>query len=73
MKTLSHGVPVVVMPFGRDQKDNGARVEVAGTACRSPATGTHRGAIRRLLEEPLPARTADSRIIEGDERRSRRR
>lgn len=30
MKALSQALPVVVMPFGRDQKDNGARVAASG-------------------------------------------
>jgi MGT family glycosyltransferase len=30
MKALAHGLPIVVMPLGRDQKDNAVRVEVWG-------------------------------------------
>lgn len=55
MKALAHGLPIVVMPFGRDQKDNGARVEVAGAGIAlSPSSNTGRiaNAIRRVLEEP---------------------
>jgi MGT family glycosyltransferase len=55
MKALAHGVPVVVMPFGRDQKDNGARVEVADAGLSlSPKASPARiaAAIRRVLEEP---------------------
>jgi UDP:flavonoid glycosyltransferase YjiC (YdhE family) len=55
MKTLAHGLPLVVMPFGRDQNDNGARVEVSGAGIAlSPSSGTGRiaDAIRRVLEEP---------------------
>lgn len=55
MKALAHGLPVVVMPFGRDQKDNGARVEVAGAGLSlSPKASPARiaVAIRRVLEEP---------------------
>lgn len=55
MKALSHGLPVVVMPFGRDQKDNGARVEAAGAGLSIPAKsnrGRIAAAIRRLLEQP---------------------
>jgi len=55
MKALAHGLPVVAMPFGRDQKDNGARIEVAGAGLSlsqksSPARIAV--AIRRVLEEP---------------------
>jgi MGT family glycosyltransferase len=55
MKALAHGLPVVVTPFGRDQKDNGARVEVAGAGLAlSPNSSPARiaAAIRRVLEEP---------------------
>src|SRR6185437_1323796 len=55
MKALAHGLPIVVMPFGRDQKDNGARVEVAGAGIAlSPSSSAGRiaNAIRRVLEEP---------------------
>lgn len=55
MKALAHGLPVVVMPFGRDQKDNGARVQVAGAGLSiSPGASPARiaDAIRRMLEEP---------------------
>jgi MGT family glycosyltransferase len=54
MKALAHGVPVVVMPFGRDQKDNGARVEAAGAGLSlSPNVRATRiaAAVRRLLGE----------------------
>jgi MGT family glycosyltransferase len=55
MKAFAHGLPVVAMPFGRDQKDNGARIEAAGAGLSlSPSAGPARiaGAIRRVLEEP---------------------
>ena len=55
MKALAHALPLVVMPFGRDQKDNGARVEVCGAGVSLPPTaGPARiaSAVRRVLEEP---------------------
>lgn len=55
MKALARGLPVVVMPFGRDQKDNGARVAAAGAGLSLPSTATPAriaGAVRRVLEEP---------------------
>ncbi|BCS32524.1 glycosyl transferase [Luteitalea sp. TBR-22] len=54
LKSLAHGLPVLVMPFGRDQKDNGARVEACGAGLvTSPRASTQRIAsdLRRLLEE----------------------
>jgi MGT family glycosyltransferase len=55
MKALAHGLPVLVMPFGRDQKDNGARVEVAEAGLSLPPGSNPARiarAIRRLIEEP---------------------
>ncbi len=55
LKALSHGVPLLVMPFGRDQKDNAARVVAAGAGLtlRSSASPTAISrAVRRLLDEP---------------------
>ncbi len=36
-KALSHGVPVCVVPFGRDQLEVARRVEVSGSGTRLPA------------------------------------
>lgn len=61
MKALSHGLPVVVMPFGRDQLDNAARVEVAGAGLQvSPGASPARiaAAVQRVLHEPSFARAA---------------
>jgi UDP:flavonoid glycosyltransferase YjiC (YdhE family) len=55
MKALAHGLPLAVMPFGRDQKDNAARVEAAGAGVAvSPRAGPARIAatVRRIVEEP---------------------
>ncbi|MGE5690732.1 MAG: nucleotide disphospho-sugar-binding domain-containing protein [Pseudomonadota bacterium] len=53
-KALAHGVPVVAVPFGRDQPEVARRVEVAGAGVRLPA--------RRLGPDRL--RTAVRRAIE---------
>ena len=37
-KALAHGVPVVAVPFGRDQPEVARRVEVAGAGVRLPAS-----------------------------------
>ena len=54
-KSLSHGVPVVAVPFGRDQPEVARRVEVAGAGVRLP--------LRRLTADRLGAavRTAIER------------
>jgi MGT family glycosyltransferase len=44
-KALAHGVPVVAIPFGRDQPEVARRVEVAGAGVRLP--------VRRLTPERL--------------------
>ena len=46
-KALAHGVPVVAVPFGRDQPEVARRVEVAGAGVRLPA---RKLAPARLLE-----------------------
>jgi MGT family glycosyltransferase len=56
MKALSHGLPVLVMPFGRDQKDNAARVVAAGaglTLSSSASPSAIARAVKRVLDEPL--------------------
>ena len=54
MKALAHGLPVVVMPLGRDQRDNAARVEVCGAGVRISASASVTqiaDAVRRVLRE----------------------
>jgi MGT family glycosyltransferase len=55
MKALAHGLPIVVLPFGRDQKDNAARVEACGAGLWLPASASPRRiahAVRRMIEQP---------------------
>ena len=53
-KALAHGVPVVAVPFGRDQPEVARRVEVAGAGVRLPARKLSpdrlRDAVRRAIE-----------------------
>jgi UDP:flavonoid glycosyltransferase YjiC (YdhE family) len=53
-RALSHGLPLLVMPFGRDQADIAARVEVRGVGLTLPPNATETeiaAAIVRLIEE----------------------
>jgi UDP:flavonoid glycosyltransferase YjiC (YdhE family) len=54
-RALSHGLPLLVMPFGRDQGDIAARVEVRGVGLTLPPNATETeiaAAVMRLIEEP---------------------
>jgi MGT family glycosyltransferase len=55
MKALAHGLPLVVLPLGRDQKDNAARVEACGAGVRLSRSASPRriaDAVRRVMGEP---------------------
>lgn len=55
IKAVAAGVPQLVLPIGRDQPDNAARVAAAGVGLRlkpSASTSTIATAVRRLLDEP---------------------
>ncbi len=55
MQGLSHRLPVLVMPHGRDQNDNAARVVEAGAGLALDAAAdiaAIRAALRSLIEDP---------------------
>ena len=60
-KALAHGVPVVAVPFGRDQPEVARRVEVAAAGVRLPA--------RRLNPERLRASVEQARRLTPGARR----
>ena len=63
MKTLAAGVPMVVMPHGRDQKDNGARVRARGAGLVIPRNAPSRRiatALRAVLDDSSFAENARS-------------
>jgi UDP:flavonoid glycosyltransferase YjiC (YdhE family) len=54
MKTLAAGVPMVVMPHGRDQKDNGVRIRARGAGLVLPRNASSRRiatALQRVLDD----------------------
>ncbi len=66
-KTLAAGVPMLVLPMGRDQGDNAARVVAHGAGFRlerSASAGSIARAVRSLLDDPTFA-TAAGRLGES--------
>jgi MGT family glycosyltransferase len=61
-KALAHGVPVVAIPFGRDQPEVARRVEVAGAGVRLPARRLRPDRLRRAVERALELRPGARRI-----------
>jgi MGT family glycosyltransferase len=54
-RALAHGLPLLVMPFGRDQGDIAARVEARGVGLVLPLAATEAeiaAAMTRLIREP---------------------
>ncbi|ATQ68937.1 MULTISPECIES: glycosyltransferase [Methylosinus] len=61
LRALAAGVPVLVLPMGRDQNDNAARVDYHRLGLRLPPTASAEEiarALRRLVEEPHFVRNA---------------
>jgi UDP:flavonoid glycosyltransferase YjiC (YdhE family) len=54
-RALLNGLPLLVLPNGRDQGDNAARVEAKGAGLRLPVTASEAeiaAAVTRLIKEP---------------------
>jgi MGT family glycosyltransferase len=54
-RALLNGLPLLVLPNGRDQADNAARVEAKGAGLRLPPTASEAeiaAAVTRLIKEP---------------------
>jgi UDP:flavonoid glycosyltransferase YjiC (YdhE family) len=60
IRPLTHGVPVVVIPTGRDQPENAARIAWAGAGVRLPRSASA-GAIRRAAARVLADRAYATR------------
>jgi UDP:flavonoid glycosyltransferase YjiC (YdhE family) len=54
-RSLINALPLLILPMGRDQADNAARVEAKGAGLRLPPTATEAeiaAAVNRLIAEP---------------------
>jgi MGT family glycosyltransferase len=64
-KALARGVPVCVVPFGRDQLDVARRVEVAGAGARLPARRLRPDRLRRKFQEARARADGARRIAQA--------
>lgn len=65
MRALDRGVPVCVVPFGRDQHEVAMRVEVAGCGTRLPARRLTRGRLRDKILEATSMADGARRVARG--------
>ncbi len=61
-KAIAHGVPVCVVPFGRDQLEVARRVEVCGAGSRLPASKLDPDRLRVKVREAMARRAGAERI-----------
>ena len=64
-KALAAGVPVCVVPFGRDQLEVARRVEVAGAGTRLPAGRLNPGRLRAKVREAMTKAPGARRVADG--------
>lgn len=64
-KALARGVPVCVVPFGRDQLEVARRVQVAGAGTRLPAKRLHPDRLRAKVREAMRLREGARRVQEA--------
>jgi MGT family glycosyltransferase len=64
-KALARGVPVCVVPFGRDQFEVARRVEVAGCGTRLPATRLSAERLRIKVREAMTMTDGAQRVAAG--------
>jgi MGT family glycosyltransferase len=64
-KALAHGVPVCVVPFGRDQFEVARRVEVAGAGTRLPAGRLNPERLRKAVRRAMEMRAGARRISQA--------
>jgi MGT family glycosyltransferase len=66
-KALAHGVPVCVVPFGRDQSEVARRVEVSGAGTRLPAKRLTVDRLRVKVREAMAMAEGAQRVADGFE------
>jgi MGT family glycosyltransferase len=64
-KALAHGVPVCVVPFGRDQLEVARRVEVSRSGIRLPRKKLSAQRLRRAVKDAMAMRAGATRVAEG--------
>jgi MGT family glycosyltransferase len=64
-KALAAGVPVVAVPFGRDQPEVARRVEVAGAGVRLPRARLRPETLRAALATAMDRRRGALAVAEG--------
>jgi MGT family glycosyltransferase len=64
-KALAAGVPVCVVPFGRDQMETARRVAVARAGSRLPAGRLNAARLRAKVREAMDCRTGAERVAAG--------
>ena len=64
-KALTHGVPVVAVPFGRDQPEVARRVEVAGAGVRLPARRLSEGRLRACVRRAMGLTAGAQRVADA--------
>ncbi len=64
-KALAGGIPVCVVPFGRDQLETARRVEVARAGSRLPAGRLNAARLRAKVREAMDCKTGAERVAAG--------
>jgi UDP:flavonoid glycosyltransferase YjiC (YdhE family) len=64
-KALAAGVPVVAVPFGRDQPEVARRVEVAGAGVRLPRGRLRADTLRAAVSEAMGCRDGAASVAAG--------
>ena len=64
-RALAYGVPVCVVPYGRDQFETARRVVTAGCGTRLPAKKLSAGRLRTKVHEAMTMSAGAQRVAAG--------